>query len=219
MNNYLKKDLNFFACIGRERGLGAIDFEKALKKCLIVFAAIFGVVLLICLSVNGVKKGKIKKLNADIEALQEDLKLVDQYKTESEELQADIDRFNQAIADFNVSPRLTTEDIKNIAKAMPTGLSLTSFTYSGNTINLGVSGSTELMVADYAHNLRDSKTEIKGSAVEGTANTVKSNFKDVQYSGVSKNGNIYTGNITVTLNDIVVETTTEAAAETTTAAQ
>ncbi len=217
MNNYLKKDLNLFAAVGRERGIGAIDFEKSLKKCLIVFAAIFAVALIITLGVNGVRKSRIEKLNESIEALQADLQEIDQYKQEAEQLQRDIDKFNEAIAEFNVSPRLTTEDIKNIAKCMPAGIKLTSFSYSGNTISLSVTGTTELMIADFANSLRNSVTVDKAATTEEDYN--KHNFKSVEYTGVTKSGTEYNGSITVTLNDIIVEETTEAPVEETTAAQ
>lgn len=218
MNNHLKKDLNLFAAVGRERGIGAIDFEKSIKKCLMVFAAIFGVVLLIALGVNGVRKSKIEKLNASIESLQADLAEIEQYKTEAESLQRDIDKFNEAIVQFNTSPRLTTEDIKNVAKCMPAGLELSSFSYGGNSISMSVTGTTELMIADFANSLRNSVTIDKTATTE--AGYSKPNFKSVSYTGVSKSGSTYTGSITVELNDIVVEEpTTEAPAEETTQAQ
>ncbi len=215
MNNYLKKDINLFAAVGRERGIGAIDFEKSLKKCLLVFAVVFAMVLFIALSVNVYRKSKIEKLNESIEALQSDLQEIEQFKLEAESLQRDIDKFNEAIANFNTTSRLTTEDIKNVAKCMPSGLVLTNFSYSGNTISMSVTGSTELMIADFANNLRNSVTINKNATVE--SEYTKKNFKSVEYPGVSKNDNIYTGNITVTLNDIIVETT-EAPVETTTQA-
>lgn len=215
MNNHLKKDLNLFAAVGKERGLGAVDFEKSLKKCLLVFAAIFGVVLIIALGVNGVRKSKIEKLNAQIEELQAPLKEIDQLKQESEALQRDIDKFNEAIAAFSTTPRLTTEDIKNIARCMPAGLVLTNFSYGGSSISLSVTGTTELMIADFANNLRNSVTINKEATTEAEYN--KKNFKNVMYTGVSKNGSTYTGSITIDLNDIVTEETTEAPVETTTA--
>lgn len=213
MNNYLKKDLNLFAAVGRERGIGAIDFEKSLKKCLIVFAAIFAVALIITLGVNGVRKSRIEKLNESIEALQADLQEIDQYKQEAEQLQRDIDKFNEAIAEFNVSPRLTTEDIKNVAKCMPSGLVLSNFSFSGSTITMGVTGTNELMIADFANSLRNSVTIDKTATTEEGYN--KHNFKSVTYTGVNKNGDLYSGNVSVELNDIVVETTTEAVTEAT----
>jgi Tfp pilus assembly protein PilN len=203
MNNYLKKDLNLFSAAGRERGIGAIDFEKSLKKCLLVFVAIFAVVALIMLGINGIKSSKITKLNDDIAALQDDLNAIDEYKSESEQLQADINRFNEAISSFETTSRLTTEDIKNVARSMPSGLTLTSFSYSGNTISLSVTGNSELIVADFANSLRNSTTIDKTATNE--ADYSKKNFKEVTYSGVSGNGGAYSGSITVTLNDIVVE--------------
>ncbi len=214
MNNYLKKDINLFACVGRERGIGAVDLERSIKKCLLVFAVIFGVVLVACLGTNQIKKSKIEKLNNDIQALQADLKEIEQYKLEAEQLQKEIDNFNSAIVEFESSPRLTTDDIKNVARAMPAGVTLKSFNYNGNAINLEVVGNSELVIADYANSLRNSVTVDKTS----TEGWNKKNFKDVKYTGVSKNDALYTGSITVILNDIVVETTTEAATETTTAA-
>lgn len=217
MNNHLKKDLNLFAAVGRERGLGAIDFEKSIKKCLLVFVAIFGVVVLITLGVNGVRKSKIEKLNASIESLQADLAEIEQYKEEAESLQRDIDKFNEAIAQFNTSPRLTTEDIKNVAKCMPAGLVITSFSYSGSAITMSVTGTTELMIADFASSLRNSVTIDKNATTESGYS--KPNFKSVSYTGVSKNGSTYSGSITVELNDIVVEEPTTEATEATTQAQ
>jgi Tfp pilus assembly protein PilN len=200
MNNYLKKDLNLF---GRERGIGAIDFEKSLKKCLVVFVAIFAVVVLIMLSINGIKVKKIEKLNADIDALQADLEAIEEYKQEAEQLQLDIDRFNESIDTFETTSRLTTEDIKNVARAMPSGITLTSFSYSGNSISLGVTGNSELVIADFANSLRNSITIDKTATNEADYN--KKNFKDVTYTGVSGSNGVYSGSISITLNDIVVE--------------
>lgn len=216
MNNYLKKDLNFFAAVGKERGLGAIDFEKSLKKCLVVFAAIFGFVLVIALIVNGARKSKINKLNESIEGLQADLQAIEEFKNEAEALQNDIDKFNEAIAQFGVTPRLTTEDIKNIARCMPAGIQLSNFTYSGQEVSMSVTGTTELMIADFANALRNSVTIDKTAKSE--ADYAKHNFKSVTYTGVSKSGDVYSGNVVVELNDIVVEETTEAPVEETTAA-
>lgn len=216
MNSYLKKDLNLFASVGKERGLGAIDFEKSLKKCLLVFAVIFGVVLAIALIVNGSRKSKINKLNEAIEGLQADLQAIEEYKNEAEALQNDINKFNESIAQFDSSPRLTTEDIKNIARCMPAGIKLTSFSFGGQSVSMSVTGTTELMIADFANALRNSVTIDKTAKNE--AEYSKSNFKSVQYTGVSKNGDTYSGSIMVELNDVIVETTTEAPVETTTAA-
>jgi Tfp pilus assembly protein PilN len=213
MNNYLKKDLNLFSAAGRERGIGAIDFEKSLKKCLVVFVAIFAVVALVMLGINGIKSSKVAKLQADIDALQDDLNAIDEYKSESEQLQADIDRFNEAISGFETTSRLTTEDIKNVARSMPSGLTLTSFSYSGNSISLSVNGSSELIVADFANSLRNSTTIDKTATNE--ADYSKKNFKEVTYSGVSGSNGAYSGSITVTLNDIVIEEPEEAAPEAT----
>ncbi len=205
MNNNLKKDLNLFAAIGRERGIGAIDFERTLKKCLVVFAGIFVVVLAVLLIINGSKKSKIDNLNESIEALQDDLKEIEQYKLEAESLQADIDRFNEAIAEFNGTQRLTVEDIQNVAKCMPAGLKLQSFSFGGSTISMSVSGTTELMIADFANSLRNSETIDKNATTEEDYH--KKNFKSVTYTGVSKGtDNSYTGSVSVELNDIIVET-------------
>lgn len=220
MNNNLKKDLNLFAAIGRERGIGAIDFERTLKKCLVVFVGIFVVVLAVLLIINGSKKSKINNLNESIEALQDDLKEIEQYKLEAESLQADIDRFNEAIADFNVTQRLTVEDIQNVAKCMPAGLSIQNFSFSGSNIEMSVTGTTELMIADFANSLRNAETIDKTATTEEDYH--KKNFKDVSYAGVTKNGSTYTGSVSVTLNDIIVETeeeTTMAPVEAATEAQ
>jgi outer membrane murein-binding lipoprotein Lpp len=217
MNGNLKKDLNLFSAMSREKGLGAIDFEKTLKKCLLVFAAVFAVVLLITLGVNGARKHKIEKLNSQIEALQADLEEIDQYKQESEQLQRDIDKFNEAIAEFNVSQRLTTEDIKNVAKCMPAGIKLTSFSYTGDTIVLGVTGTTELMIADFANSLRNAVTIDKNATTE--EGWTKPNFKSVLYTGVTKSGDTYTGTISITMNEIEPEVVEEEPVEETSEAQ
>jgi len=201
MNNYLKKDLNLFAAVGKDRGAGSVDFERSVKKSLVVFAAIFAVCLIACLGLNGVRQLRINRLNEDMAALQSQLAEIDGYRAEAEQLQNDINSFNTAIAEFEVSPRLTIADIEAVAKCMPSGVTLGDFNYSGTTVNMSVNGGSELAIADFANSLRTSGY-----------------FKSVLYEGVSKNDTVYTGNITVELKDIVAETTTESV-ETTTAAQ
>ena len=201
MNNYLKKDLNLFAAVGKERGVGAVDFERSVKKSLLVFAVIFGVCLVACLGVNGFRQLRINQLNEEIAALQPQLEEIDAYRAEAEQLQRDIDNFNTGIAEFNVSPRLTVADIEAVAKCMPAGVTLGSFSYSGTSVNMSVAGNSELAIADFANSLRNSGY-----------------FKSVSYSGVSRSGSSYNGSISVELKDIVAETTTETV-ETTTAAQ
>lgn len=201
MNSYLKKDLNLFASVGKERGVGAVDFERSIKKSLLVFAAIFCVCLIACLGVNGLRQMKINRLNAAMEELKPQLAEIDGYKAEAEGLQNDIDSFKTAIAQFEVSPRLTITDIETVAKCMPSGVVLSEFSYSGSTISMSVTGNSELSIADFANSLRNSQY-----------------FKSVEYTGVSKNESIYTGSITIELKDIVAETTTETV-ETTTVAQ
>lgn len=201
MNNYLKKDLNLFAAVGKDRGAGSVDFERSIKKSLVVFVAIFAVCLIACLGLNGVRQLRINQLNEDIAALQGQLAEIDGYKAEAEQLQNDINSFNTAIAEFEVSPRLTIADIETVAKCMPVGVSLESFSYSGGSINMSVTGGSELSIADFANSLRNSGY-----------------FKSVTYNGVTKSGATYNGNITVEIKDIVAETTT-VATETTTAAQ
>ena len=201
MNNYLKKDLNLFAAVGKDRGAGAIDFERSIKKSLAVFAAIFAVCLIACLGMNGVRQLRINQLNEDMAALQSQLAEIDGYRAEAESLQNDINSFNTAIAEFEVSSRLTIADIETVAKCMPAGVSLESFSYSNNSINMSVTGGSELSIADFANSLRNSEY-----------------FKSVTYNGVTKSDTVYSGSLTVELKDIVAETTT-AAVETTTAAQ
>lgn len=201
MNNYLKKDLNLFAAVGKDRGAGSVDFERSIKKSLVVFVAIFAVCLIACLGLNGVRQLRINQLNEDIAALQGQLAEIDGYKAEAEQLQNDINSFNTAIAEFNVSPRLTIADIETVAKCMPAGVTLESFSYSSGSINMSVTGGSELSIADFANSLRNSKY-----------------FKSVTYNGVTKSDVSYNGNITVEIKDIVAETTT-VATETTTAAQ
>lgn len=204
MNNILKNDLNLFAAIGRERGIGAIDFERTIKRCLVVFAGIFVVVLAVFLIINGTKNNKVEKLEASIEALQADLQEIEQFKLEAEELQDEIDRFNDAMDSFKVSPRLTTTDIQNIAACMPDGMTLTSFSYSGQRVTMSVTGTRELMIADFANSLRTASDINKNATTEEEYHKPK--FKSVTYAGVTKGAdNLYTGSVVVDLNDIVIE--------------
>ncbi len=201
MNSYLKKDLNLFASVGKERGVGAIDFERSIKKSLLVFAAIFCICLVACLGINGFRQMQINRLNEAMAELSPQLAEIDGYRAEAESLQNDINSFKTAIAEFEVSSRLTIADIETVAKCMPAGISLQDFSYSNNSISMSVTGGSELSIADFANSLRNSAY-----------------FKSVSYNGVSKGGDGYTGSITVELKDLVAETTT-AVVETTTAAQ
>lgn len=201
MNNYLKKDLNLFAAVGKDRGAGSVDFERSIKKSLVVFVAIFAVCLAACLGLNGYRQLRINRLNEDMAALQSQLAEIDGYRAEAEQLQNDINSFNTAIAEFEVSPRLTITDIETVAKCMPVGVSLESFSYSSGSINMSVTGGSELSIADFANSLRNSGY-----------------FKSVTYNGVTRSDATYNGSVTVELKDIVAETTT-VATETTTAAQ
>ena len=201
MNNYLKKDINLFAAVGKDRGAGSVDFENSLKKTLVVFVAIFAVCLVACLGLNGTRQLRINKLNEDMAALLSQLAEIDGYRAESEQLQADIDNFNTAISEFDVSPRLTIADIQAVAVCRPADVTLQNFNYSDASISMSVTGGSELSIADFANSLRNSGY-----------------FKSVTYGGVRRNDASYSGEISLELKDIVAETTTETT-ETTTAAQ
>jgi len=196
--NLLKRDINFFSVIGQDSNGFAIDFEKCVKVSLLIFAVIAAVIIGIMVMINGglaLKKGSLEKAIADLE---EPLKRVEQLKQESEQLQADIDIFNQSVAEFDTQPRLTTEDIEKIAVCMPASVKITSFSYGGDSVSLGCTGDSELAIADFANSLRNSQVQNPNPTSED--DFYIKDFADVAYTGVSKSGDkLYTSNITITL--------------------
>ncbi len=194
----LKRDINFFDVIGQDSSGFAINFEKTLKVCLIIFAAIAIIVLGLMSMVNGGQKLKISSLENKIAAMEEQLKVVEELKKEAEGLQMDIDTFNQSVAEFDQQARLTTDDIQKIAAAMPNTVTLTSFTYSSGAVSLTCTGTSELAIADYANALRNSQT--KNPEPTGEDDYYIKDFDDVTYNGVSKSGdNVYNAIVTVQL--------------------
>lgn len=211
MNKKLKQDINFFDYIGKEKAVGAIDFMAAVKKSLLIFVVVTAVVIGGLLSVKMVSKSRINGLNAKIEAMQEQLNEIAVLKETSEGLQRDIDKFNSSVAEFKVTPRLTIENIEKIAKAKPTGVVITSFSYSKNTVSITCSGGNEMLTADYAYQLRNSQYK-NPNAVQDGIMYIK-DFKDVTYTGATGAGGQYTSTIIIELNDIVSEEETEVTTE------
>jgi outer membrane murein-binding lipoprotein Lpp len=196
-NNVLKKDLNFFAVVGRERGLGAIDFEKSIKKSLMVFVPIFVVALIIVVGGNAVKKNKISTLNREIEAMQDELDKAAERLATKEQLQADIDNFDKAKENYDETPTLNIDMISKVSKARPSTVTTKSFQYSGLTISMSCDGADFNAIASYAHNLRRVK--------DGDGVASEDAFAGVDYSGTTS------GSVTVQLKEQTVEETTEEA--------
>ena len=214
--NLLKRDINFFSVIGQDSSGFAIDFEKCVKIGLIIFGIIAAAIIGVMVMINGALALKKSGLESDIEALEEPLKRVEQLKAESEQLQMDIDIFKQSVAEFDTQPRLTTEDIEKIAYCMPGTVTVTSISYSGNSVNLACIGTSELAIADFANSLRNS--QVQNPEPTGEDDFYIKDFDDVTYAGVSKGGdNQYSASITVVLKsrepEVVEEETTEYVSE------
>lgn len=211
MNKNLKRDINFFAVIGQDTMGFSFDFNAVLKKCIIVFAVICVVVLGIMGSIAGVLQNSVNTLNEDIAALEEPLKEIEELKLIAEGLQMDIDTFNSSVNEFNTQSRLTMSDIKNIAVCMPSTVTLNSLNYSGDTVTLSCTGTSELSIAEFANSLRNSRS-VRENAKKTDADMYYDDFSDVQYTGVTKEDNGYTASIVITLNSRVTaeESTTEA---------
>lgn len=207
----LKKDINFFAVIGQDSSGFAIDFEKVLKICLGIFAIVFIIVFGILTTITTAQKMRISKLSDDIAALEEPLARVEQYKQEAENLQIDIDTFNQSVNDFNTQPRLTTEDIAKVAACVPNGVTINSFSYGGGTVTLSCTGNSELAIADYANSLRNSQQQNPNPTSED--DYYIKDFEGVTYTGVSRSGDNFSSSISVKLKAPVVEVPEEAPAE------
>lgn len=218
MNKNLKRDINFFAVIGQDANGFSFDFNAALKKCVIVFAIICVAVVGIMSSTVGVYKVKVNGLNEDIAELEEPLKEIEQLEKAAEALKMDIDTFNASVNEFNTQSRLSMADITNIAKCMPSAVTLNSLNYSEDTVVLSCTGSSELVIAEFANSLRNSRS-VRQDAKKTDADMYERNFANVEYTGVTKSGSsdsgaVYTSSITITLNSRAVEeTTTEATTE------
>jgi hypothetical protein len=203
MNN-LKRDINLFAVIGQDANGFAVDFEKWLKLSLVLFGIIAVASVVLLGGINGAQKLRISGLNSDIAALEEPLARIEEYKTESEQLQVDIDAFKLSISEFEQQSRLTIKDIENIAYCMPSNVTLNSFSYNDDTVVLSCTGTSELAIADYANSLRN-KSE-KNPNPTSEEDYYIYDFDGVTYTGVSKSGEgSYTASITVTLKSRVVE--------------
>ena len=196
--NMLKRDINFFAVIGQDSSGFAIDFDKVLKISLVIFAAIAIIIVGFMGMINGAQQLKISSLEKGIEAMEEPLQRVEQLKLEAEGLQMDIDTFNQSVREFDQQARLTTEDIQKIAACMPNGVTVSSFSYSGDTVSLSCTGNSELAIADYANALRNS--QVKNPEPTSEEDYYIKDFADVQYTGVSRSEDgTYSASINVVL--------------------
>ncbi len=213
MNKNLKRDINFFAVIGQDSGGFSIDFNSVLKKCIIVFVIIGVVVVGIMASIAGVMQGSVNALNEKIAALEEPLKEIEELKATAEGLQMDIDTFNNSVNEFNTQSRLTMNDIRNIAVCMPSSVTLNSLSYSGDTVSLSCTGTSELVIAEFANALRNSQS-LKEGAKNTDADKYYNDFANVQYTGVSKSGDsTYSSTIIITLNSRADTMATEENAE------
>lgn len=212
MNNGLKKDLNFFASVGRERGIGAIDFEKSIKRSLMVFVPILIVALAITLGINGIKKAKLAKLNNDIDAMQDQLDEAAEKLAQKEELEADIEIFDEAKSTYDETPTLDLSLLSKISSARPKEASIKAFNYSGLTVSIDCIGSNVGSVASYVHQLRNIKLSEGLDAANAFSDIVYDNTMDKNTGGVS-------GSITLTLNEVTTEAEEESTETTTAAAE
>lgn len=199
----LKRDINFFAVIGQDSSGFAIDFEKALKICLLIFAAIAIVIMGLLVLIAGGQKLKISSLEKSIVEMEEPLKEVQALKEESEQLQMDIETFNQSVSEFDQQARLTTEDIQKIAQCLPNGVVVNDLSYSDGTVVLNCTGDSELSIADFANALRNSQQ--KNPEPTSEEDFYIKDFDDVTYTGVSKDDKgKFTSSVSVLLKSRVV---------------
>jgi hypothetical protein len=209
MNNNLKKDLNFFAAVGRERGLGAIDFEKSVKRSLMVFVPIFIIALAIVLGSNGVKKATINKLNNDIADMQEELDEAAEKLAQKEELQSDIATFDEAKAAYDETPTLDLNLLSEVSRARPNVVSTEHISYAGLKISLSCTGTEVNAIASYVHNLRDVKDSDGNIAFKEITYSNSMNSESGAVSG-SINMELYEQTTTEAVEEAVDETTTVA---------
>lgn len=203
MNN-LKRDINLFAVIGQDSNGFAVDFEKWLKLSLTFFAIVAVAVMVLLGMVNGGQKLKIRGLEKDIADLEEPLARIELLKSESEQLQMDIDVFQQSVSEFDQQPRLTMKDIEKIAYCMPNSVAIASITYNEQNVVISCSGNSELAIADYANSLRNSKEQ--NPEPTGEDDFYIYDFDDVTYTGVTKSDeDVYSAAITVVLKSRVIE--------------
>lgn len=199
MNKNLRQDINFFEALGKDKVASSVDFMQTVKKCVIIWLAVSVVVVGIAALSNVMLKAKINNLTAENEKLAPQLEEVNALKLEAEILKADIEKFNTAVADFDVNPRLTVADISNIAYAKPNGINITAISYGDNRVSVTCNGATELLTADYANNLRNSVTKNPNATADGTMYI--NNFKNVTYTGATGGEGVYTSTIIIDLND------------------
>lgn len=180
----LKRDINFFEAIFKDKTKKTRDMEKDIKTSIKVFAGVACAVIIILGGKIGITKIRTAALlseNANL-ASPEKLQEIENNKTKAEFLKTQNELLDAKIKEFNAFTKLTTSDLADVAFYQPDGISIKGVSYSSGKIKLSCQGANELIGAYFAQSLRNS-----------------GEFEDVQYTGVTKAGTEYTAEVVIVL--------------------
>lgn len=198
MNKNLKRDINFFIALGKDKGKATVDFNKQIRKTLLIFAAVAFVSIVVILVDKGFQS--INKANwenkVESVATEERLKEIQATKEKSEKLADENKALKSKIDEYAGFEKLLIEDIENVARLQINGLFITSFAYNEGILTLACYGTSEQTGPDFANALRQSNK-----------------FTSVEYTGMSA---AEEGKYPFSVSLSYIEETTEAPTETTT---
>lgn len=185
----LKRDINLFESIFKDKTKKTRDMEKDIKTSLKIFAGVAcaaAVFLGINIGINVIRVNALLKENDSL-ATPEFLEEVAANKALVESLKVENQMLKDKLIEFESTTKLTIQDINDIAYYQTPDVTITGISYTEGCVKLRCQGTDELTGADFAQNLRSS-----------------GKFEDVVYTGVTKaSENVYTVEISIYLHSEV----------------
>lgn len=182
----LKRDINFFEAIFKDKTKKTRDMEKDIKTSIKVFAGVACAVVVILggsIGYTKIRTAALLSANANL-ATPEKLQEIENNKVKAESLKVQNQKLDEKIKEFNSVVKLTLEDLTDVAQNQPYDIIITGVSYKEGELKLNCQGNNELIGAYFAQTLRNSEK-----------------FDDVQYTGVTKNDTLYNAEVVVLLHN------------------
>lgn len=181
----LKRDINFFEAIFKDKTKKTRDMEKDIKTSIKIFVGVACAVIVILGGKAGITMISTSAMLSENENLASPEKIaeIEQNKTKAESLRVQNEMLDAKIKEFNGITKLTMANLADVAYYQPSGIVIKSVSYEEGELKLSCQGTDELIGAYFAQSLRNS-----------------GKFDNVIYTGASKSeANVYTAEVTIIL--------------------
>lgn len=154
----LKRDINLFEAIFKDKTSKARDMEKDIKTCIKIFVAVACICIVGFAGFIGFDIVSMQRYKALNQALSEEINEEDvrKLKNEVDSIKSQNEKLQEKLDEFKTLSNLRIDDIQNIAYEQPEGVTITSFEYNSGEFEILCKSSDELSGSYFAGNLRNS---------------------------------------------------------------